>query len=257
SRTSFCQCVLLFRFNMPPPSVSSTLSLHDALPILDQLINGIGSVETGINQSLNGLYQALSDFSQRTSDTAARQSALSSLSSTASRFRAISDSLSDLAHGANQQIAATVGQMNELMASLADYNHRISVASAGTQGSLPHDLIDQRDVLINQLGQLSGITTSRQGNAINVYMSSGQPLVVGGIASTLAFGEDSASPSGYSLSLVTRGTNVLLRDKDLQGGAIGALASFRDNELKQAQEDLGRLAIALASSYNQQQQFGL
>src|SRR5690606_41261632 len=83
SRTSFCQCVLLFRFNMPPPSVSSTLSLHDALPILDQLINGIGSVETGINQSLNGLYQALSDFSQRTSDTAARQSALSSLSSTA------------------------------------------------------------------------------------------------------------------------------------------------------------------------------
>jgi len=224
---------------------------------MDQLINGIGSVETGINQSLNGLYQALSDFSQRTSDTAARQSALSSLSSTASRFRAISESLSDLAHGANQQISATVGQMNELMANLADYNHRISVAVAGNNGSLPNDLLDQRDSLINQLGQLTGITTSRQGNAINVYMSSGQPLVVGGIASKLEFAEDSASSSGYSLSLVTRGTNVLLRDKDLQGGAIGALVSFRDNELKQAQADLGRLAIALASAYNQQQQFGL
>lgn len=224
---------------------------------MDQLIDGIGSVDTGVNQSLNELYQALSDFSQRASDTASRQTALSALSSTATRFRAISDSLSDLEHGANQQIAATVGQMNELMVNLADYNHRISLAISGSQNALPNDLLDQRDALINQLGELTGITTSRQGNAINVYMSSGQPLVVGGIASTLQFAEDSASPSGYSLSLVTRGNNVLLRDKDLQGGAIGALASFRDNELKQAQDDLGRLAIALAGAYNQQQQFGI
>lgn len=221
------------------------------------LINRLGSVDTGVNQSLNELYSAMSNFSQRVGEPAPRQLALSAAQATAARFRAVSEDLSQLSHGANSQIDAAVGQINQLVQGIAGYNEKIGNAMAAGDGHTPNELLDQRDQMVRQLGELVGISTSTQGNAVNVFMSNGQPLVVGLLGSRIEFQSDSGAVSGFSLALVTPGRNVLLNEHDIDGGQLGALAQFRDQELRTAQSELGRLAIAMASAYNQQQQFGL
>lgn len=221
------------------------------------LMNRLGDVGTGVTASLNGLYAAMSSFGQLSSDASSRQVALSASQSTAARFRAISDDLGALRGGTNQQITTSIGQINQLVGAVASYNEKISNAVGNGSGHAPNELLDERDQVVRELGKLTGIATANQGGSINVYLSNGQPLVVGATRSKLAFKEDPDSMSGSSVLLITAGRNVLLKEKDLTGGQLGALVQFRDNELAKAQSDLGRIAIGMAAAYNQQQQFGI
>ncbi|MDX3904105.1 MAG: flagellar hook-associated protein FlgK [Pigmentiphaga sp.] len=221
------------------------------------LINQLGSVDTGINQSLNALYTALSSFSQNPSEAASRQSALAAAQSTAARFRAVSEDLSRLGQGIDRQATATVGQINQLVQSIAAYNAKIGDAYAAGNGQAPNGLLDQRDVLVRELGQLTGITTSTQGSSINIYLTNGQPLVMEHLASQLQIEATPGALPGANLSLTVGGHTVPLKQGDVEGGQLGALLQFRDNELAHAHSELGRLAIAMAAAYNQQQQFGI
>lgn len=238
---------------------ASTLSyLSTYSDQMSGLINRLGSVDTGINQSLNALYSAMGRFSQNPAETASRQAALAAAQSTAARFRAVSEDLSTLSLGIDNQASATVGQINQLVQSIAAYNGKIGDAYGTGQGQTPNALLDQRDVLVRELGKLTGITTSTQGTSINVYLANGQPLVMEQVASQLRIDtRDPNSPTGTSLSLTVGSHTMRLNQGDIDGGQLGALLQFRDNELAQAQSELGRLAIAMAAAYNQQQQFGL
>ena len=151
-----------------------------------------------------------------------------------------------------------MGQINQLVQSIAAYNAKIGDAYGTSQGQAPNALLDQRDVLVRELGKLTGITTSTQGTSVNVYLTNGQPLVMEQVASQLKIDtRDPNSPTGTSLSLTVGSHAMQLNQGDINGGQLGALLQFRDNELAQAQSELGRLAIAMAAAYNQQQQFGL
>jgi len=239
-------------------SASSLSYLSTYSDQMSGLINRLGSVDTGINQSLNALYSAMGRFSQNPAETASRQAALAAAQSTAARFRAISEDLSTLSQGIDNQASATVGQINQLVQSIAAYNAKIGDAYGTSQGQAPNALLDQRDVLVRELGKLTGITTSTQGTSVNVYLTNGQPLVMEQVASQLKIDtRDPNSPTGTSLSLTVGSHAMQLNQGDINGGQLGALLQFRDNELAQAQSELGRLAIAMAAAYNQQQQFGL
>ncbi|VCU69897.1 Flagellar hook-associated protein 1 [Pigmentiphaga humi] len=247
-----------FLTNQASQAASSLSYLNTYSDQMSGLINGMGSVDTGINQSLTALYAAISSFSQNPNETASRQAALEAAQSTAARFRSISDSLSAIDQGITTQVGSAVGQINQLVQSIAAYNLSINEARAAQGGPSPNDLLDQRDLLIRKLGEFTGITTSNQGNSVNVYLSNGQPLVLQGLAAQLRLDtQDPDSASGASLSLTMGSHSVPLNDKDIDGGQLGALIAFRNNELAQARTELGRIAIAMASAYNQQQQFGL
>lgn len=221
------------------------------------LMNRMGDVNTGITASLNDLYAAMSGFGQNSADPSARQVALSSASATAARFRAVSDELRELRTGTDQRVATTVGQINEMIQAVASYNTKIDIAIGTGTGHTPNTLLDEREQIVRELGKLVGITTATQGGSVNVYLTNGQPLVVGATQSKLVFGQDSHTVSGTSISLVTAGQARVLKESDVNGGQLGALVEFRDVELAKAQNDLGRIAIGLAAGYNQQQQFGL
>ena len=238
-------------------SAASLSYLNTYSDQMSGLMNRLGDVETGVTASLNNLYAAMSSFGQASNDTASRQVALSASQSTAARFRSLSDDLSALSAGTNQKITTSVGQINQLVSAVASYNEKISNAVGNGSGHTPNELLDERDQVIRELGKLTGITTANQGGSINVYLSNGQPLVVGTAQSKLEFKADPSSLSGTSLSLVMAGRSTVLKESDIDGGQLGALVQFRDNELAKAQTDLGKIAISMAAAYNQQQQFGL
>jgi flagellar hook-associated protein 1 FlgK len=225
---------------------------------MTQLMNSLGDAKTGVNVSVDKFFSSLQDLSSRIGEPAARQTALASGETMAARFRSASSALDALRNGANQQIASDVGAINQITKGIGELNQRIGVAQGSSTGNEPNDLLDQRDNLVRELNKLVGVSTSVQdGNQLNVFLSSGQPLVVGNITSTLASSEDPNSLNGARLELVTAGRPVVLREDDVSGGDLGATLSFRNNELGKAQDDLGKIAITLAAALNQQSQFGL
>lgn len=237
----------------------SEASYYDSYDVsMGQLMNVVGTATTGVNGSLTNFYASMSDLSTRIGEPAARQTALASAQSLAARFQTASSSLNALREGANQQIDADVGAINQLAQSIGNLNQQIGSSPGLSSGQLPNDLLDQRDSLVRELNKLVGASTSIQdGNQLNVYLSSGQPLVVGNAVSSLESVEDPNSLNGAQLMLNTPGRSVILSEDDLSGGDLGATLSFRNNELGKAQDDLGKIAVTLAAAFNSQNQFGL
>lgn len=235
---------------------SSYYDTYDAS--MTQLMNALGDAKTSVNVSIQGFYSSLSDLSSRIGEPAARQTTLASAETMAARFRTASSSLDALRGGANQQIKADVGAINQISASIGNLNQRIASSAGAASGNQPNDLLDQRDALVRDLNKLVGVSTSVQdGDQLNVFLSSGQPLVVGNVVSSLQSVDDPNSLNGARLELQTTGRAVVLREDDVSGGDLGATLAFRNNELGKAQDDLGKIAISLAAAFNQQSQLGL
>jgi flagellar hook-associated protein 1 FlgK len=84
----------------------------------------------------------------------------------------------------NDDIRATVARVNELGSDIAALNEEIVKSKAA--GDEPNDLMDRRDLLIEELGQLIDITVDyRDSDEINVH-TGGLQLVQGGVVKTFS-----------------------------------------------------------------------
>ena len=155
-------------------------------------------------------------------------------------------------------LADAVTRANEAMQRIAQINRQLATASAGDATTA--NLLDQRDVYIDQLAQMMDINVVRGDfNQVSVFTNSGIQLV-GINASTLAFdAQGSMNPSAQwsnDPSLRTVGTIVLkgpngsdvdlLASNAIRSGEIAAYLEMRDEVLVQAQTQLDEIAAAMA-----------
>ncbi|MFM2407932.1 MAG: flagellar hook-associated protein FlgK [Pseudomonadota bacterium] len=118
-------------------------------------------------------------------------------------------------------------------------------------------MLDQRDQLINQLNQEVKATVLKQSDgSYNVFVGNGQPLVVGNQAFALQAVPSLTDPTRSEVAYAANGNTIRLPQTAFQGGKLGGLLSFRDQSLEPARNALGRLAISIASTVNNQHQLG-
>jgi flagellar hook-associated protein 1 FlgK len=93
--------------------------------------------------------------------------------------------------------------------------------------------------------------------ALNVFIGSGQTLVVGANATRL--GAVATGPDLDQVDIVyqTPGGGATPITDLIAGGTLGGLINFRDEVLDAAQNGLGRIAVGLASSFNDQHTRGM
>ena len=104
---------------------------------------------------------------------------VSSAQTLAARFQNLDNRLVELADQVNGRISGAVTEINTYASQLADINQRIVIAEAG-YGQPVNDLLDQRDQLVSELNKLIKVSTSTNADGTyNVYIGSGQQLVVG------------------------------------------------------------------------------
>ncbi len=84
----------------------------------------------------------------------------------------------------------------------------------------------------------------------------GVSLVVGDQASQLGTQESSEDSTGLEFTLINGGRTTKI-DEQITGGILGGLKRFDEEALKPAFDELGRIAIALADSINQQHEIGM
>ncbi|HWJ05884.1 MAG TPA: flagellar hook-associated protein FlgK [Steroidobacteraceae bacterium] len=238
---------------------SSTTSYEEqaAYASLAERINNLyASSTTGLSATLQKFSNALQSVANAPSSSSARQVMLSEANTLAAQMNSYATTLNGIASELNQRVTSGVNEVNSLATAIADLNDKIVVAQNRT-GQPPNDLLDQRDVLLDELSAKVAVTTLRQDDgSINVFIGTGQPLVLGRQASKLVIGPDEFDASRLQVSMQTTSGAVDVT-KSLTGGEIGGLLQFRDGMLEGARNSLGQLAVGIASLVNEQQAQGM
>lgn len=222
----------------------------DKLSALADIFQGGTS---GLGAAVNDLLNAWSDVASNPTDVTARNVVLTRADEMAARFRNAQAQLNDLQAGADAQLGDAVKSINALATRLAQLNEQI-VRAQGS-GQPPNDLLDQRDQALRELGQfVQTSTVQADDGSLNVFIGS-QALVMGNSAAAVSLTGDSGGPLDLTL---TRGAfPVSVDGASLGGGSVAGLLQFRNQDLAEARDGLGRMAMALATEINNQHRLGV
>ncbi|WP_309677795.1 flagellar hook-associated protein FlgK, partial [Pseudomonas sp.] len=218
---------------------------------VDKLLSDSG---TGISKTLQSFFSSLQTLSANSNDSAARQALLTNAQGLSSRFNAISQQLNQQGTYINDQLSSMAEQVNKLAATVAAYNKKISEVSGS--GGMPNDLLDQRNETVRQLSELVGTQVTETNGRLDIYLGSGQPLVIGDTVNILRVATDKSDPTRSSI-IMDRGSSTIDITSVVSGGEMGGLLRYRDDVLTPAVNGLGRIAMVVADQVNKQLGQGL
>lgn len=222
-----------------------------------QIDNLLADPTAGLSPALQDFFSAVQNVAAFPNVSSSRQALIAAATTLQSRLRTLDGRLSELRDGVNQDLATTSEAITTYARQIADLNQRIIVARNAAGGQPPNDLMDQRDQMVAELNQLVRVNVIVQDDgAYNVFIGSGQPLVAG----TLAFGveamRDPLNPTAMTVGYRSPAGLTALPEASISGGRLGGLLAFRSQSLDAAQNALGRVAIALAQTFNDQHALG-
>ncbi|MDP3088733.1 MAG: flagellar hook-associated protein FlgK [Methylotenera sp.] len=219
---------------------------------INAISNMLSDASAGLNPALNRFFGGVQDLAANPSDIPTRQSMLSNAQTLVNRFQSTSNRLNEIRHDVNTQLNADVGLVNTYAKQIAGLNDTIEKTVSAGAGQ-PNDLLDQRDQLVLDLSKLIKTTVVPQGQgSYNIYIGNGLPLVVGSTTMRLATIPSPTDPSRLEVAYQSNGASTVLGMNSLPGGSIGGLLEFRANSLDPAQNQVGQMAVALASDFNAQ-----
>lgn len=223
--------------------------------LLNQVDNLFSSSTGGLGAAVDSFFSQMQTLTQQPGNLAVRQTVLASAQQMSASFNDAYGQLELMKQNADQQIGQQISIVNTTISQIASLNDRISLATAS--GGTPNDLLDQRDQAIKTLNQSVGVTTMRQSDgSINIFLSNGQPLVVGDQVTKMAMGTDPQNRQDIVVGTQAGNTVIPLSASNSGGGAIGALLQFRLQDVPSVENSIGRLAVVVSSQFNQQSQLG-
>ncbi|MBV7568647.1 flagellar hook-associated protein FlgK [Pseudomonas sp. PDM27] len=209
---------------------------------------------TGLTGVLQKFFTSMQGVSTSATDDTSRQSVLTGAQALSARFNSIAKQLNDQNTNLNGSLGDMADQVNKLSTTIATLNQKISELSTGS--SQPNDLLDARTEAVRQLSALVGTQVVERGNSYDVYIGSGQPLVVGNTTNTLQTVPGKEDPSRMALQL-NRGSSTIDVTSVVSGGEIGGLLTYRKEVLDPSLNELGRVALVVADQINRQQAQGI
>ena len=222
---------------------------------IEQLDSLLAGATTGITPALQKFFSSLQTAAEDPANIPARQLVLSEAEGLAKRFNTVYDRLSEQNEFINKQMTAVTDQINRLAGSVGQLNDAIAVAAAN--GKDPNDLLDAREEAVRQLSTFIGVTAVPQdGNGLNLFVGSGQPLVVGSAVSRLEAVNGRADPTRMEIDFVSGNSRQAVTTL-LTGGELGGLIRYREDVLDATMNAMGRLSLAVADQVNTQLGQGL
>ena len=228
--------------------------LSDSLTVLQTNFDISGN--QGIPQALNNLLQSFSAWGATPDDPSARQTVIQRADAFAQAFNQTANSVSASSTDAEQQIHATVDQVNHLVGQLQGYN---KVAMQGIQND--SSLSSSMYATLDQLSSLADVQASFQSDGtVSLTLNGSTPLLFGDKAYPLTASltqTDTPPPvnplGAPSMQLQASDGTVVTGT----GGQLGALLEFRNNVLpslvgdRNQTGDLNAMAKQVADRVNQ------
>jgi flagellar hook-associated protein 1 FlgK len=229
-------------------SSTSAFAETNTLSTLASPVDNIISNEaTGLSPALKSFFNAVNEVANDPSSLPARQVMVSEGESLTQQFNTLSSRFEDLRKQTNNQMQATVDDINSFAGSIASLNSKIVTDSNRASGErLPNDLMDQRDALVAKIAEKISVSTITQSDgSVAVFIGTGQPLVLGATSATLSLA-GSSTDSNHKEILIN-GQNIT---QNITGGTLNGALRFRDTVLDPAQQQLGLVSAGFAVEFN-------
>lgn len=247
-----------FLFNQVLQGQTQANQLETYYQQISQIDNMLADSDAGLSPAIQEFFSAVNNVASSPDSQAARQALLGSAQFLAVRFQSLNQRLSDINNSVNGQISSSVMTINGYAQQIATMNENIVLAQAAFNGQLPNDLLDQRDQLISQLNKEIKTTVVKQSDgSINVFIGAGQSLVVGARTMPLQTVQSLTDPTKLEVAYGSSSANLVrAQQSSFQGGNLGGLLAFLSESLDASQNALGRVAMVLADTFNQQHKLG-
>jgi len=224
---------------------------------IKQLDDMLGDTGSGLAPALQSFFSALDDVAANPGAVPSRQALLSAGEALATRFQTLDQRFADIRTGVNSEISTSVSHINSISQQIARLNESIVIAQNQASGQPANDLLDQRDQLVSELNKEIGATVVKQSDgSYNVFLGTGQPVVIGAKALSLTAINAADDPGRTTVAVVTETGIAAMPESSLQGGALGGYVAFRREALDPGQNTLGRLAVGIAQTFNDQHRLG-
>ncbi|ABB74633.1 flagellar hook-associated protein 1 FlgK [Nitrosospira multiformis ATCC 25196] len=211
---------------------------------------------SGLSPALQDFFGSLQEMATNPAEVASRQSMLSNAEMLVRQFHSMNSQLNEIQEGVNRQIENSTALINTLGAQIAKLNETIHMAESSANGQPANDLRDQRDELVAQLNDEVRATVVQSDEGYSVFLGGGQPLVMGSQASQLTARPSAMDADRLEIIHVMGGSSIPLKEANLDGGKLGGLLQFRNEIIDTVRNGLGRVAIGLAGTFNEQHRLG-
>ena len=234
---------------------ADTSRLQGLMQMQDVFEGGDGSLGAAVTNMMN----AFVDVQAAPSDATGRNVVLTRMSELAARFHAASNMLEEQDYSTAQQLRNNALLVNDKASQVARLNNEISRALA--TGHQPNDLLDARDQVIREINQYVQTTqVAADDGSISLFVGGSQALVLGINSGQLSVEETKEYPGSQRMALYFSqpgGQQLELTAAMVGGGEIAGLLKFRNEDLAEGRNLLGRLAMTIGHELNLQNQRGL
>jgi flagellar hook-associated protein 1 FlgK len=226
---------------------------------LRQLQDVFSGGATGLGAAINDMMNAFSDVVSSPTDITARTLALTRMDETASRMRSAGERVDEIQYTVKEQLQSSITAINSLAGQIAAVNEQI--ARAKGNGQTPNDLLDNRDQLIREMNQYVQTTQiPADDGTIGLFVGGSQPLVLGTTPSQVSVDDATQVPGSGQLKLFFNrpGSPAIEVDENtMGGGSVSGLLRFNNTDLAESRNLLGRMAMAIGMTMNEQHKLGL
>ena len=212
---------------------------------------------TGLQPGIERLFGALQASVDDPASLPAREVFISEAKGLVDRFAVISDRLVSQNQVITGQMQVIAGEISSMGKVLADLNQQIAFATANAQGDSPSAMLDQRDRILKRLSEMVEVRVVEQDdNSQNVFIGNGQALVVGTQSNEVVVDVGESDPRRVDV-FFQKGSSRQNISQEVQGGMLGGILKFRDEILNPTLNNMGRLAIAIGQTINDQHKLGI
>ncbi|MGJ7921968.1 flagellar hook-associated protein FlgK [Neobacillus sp. LXY-4] len=179
---------------------------HDTLSKIEQTLNEPS--DSGLQTSFDQFWQSWEDLSKEPDSIAARAAVLSKGIALADKFNQISNSIENISEDLKNNISTRVAELNNTTKQISELN--LQIARIVATGNQPNDLMDKRDVLIDQISKLADIQVQPAENGMVNILIGKETLVQGN--QTFPVSYDQANNT-----VLLAGNNISLTSGEIAG----------------------------------------
>ena len=215
---------------------------------LNEIQNYFTTSGSDIASALSAFTSSLTNLSGSPANASVRESVLTAGQNLAQTFNSTANGLTSVQSEANAGVSQTVDQINSLTTQIAQLNGQLGqLTGAGQDGGTVQD---QRDELVQQLSQLTGISITQSSDGEAITTANGAPLVSGSQSDALS---TTAGSDGMQHVIDSSGSDIT---SSIQGGKLGGAIAIRDQAIPSYLSQLNTLATQMAGAFNTAQSTG-
>ncbi len=203
----------------------------------------LSTTSTGLSTYINNFFNAISDLSAHPDEIAYQDAVITAGEEMSSQFNTLGKYLDNLKVATKSQVDDYVDQINTLSGQIAELNGNIQ--GIEMTGGQANNLVDQRDALISQMSELTGVQTQDMGYGVVNVVACGVSVVVGTNTTNLADGLTSDGELGISA------VGSYNYDTTVDGGKLGGLMEIYNGTASSVQADLDTLATSIMQQVNE------